>query len=167
MMALPLADESHDADFIFRPFLVRTPRRGAAGSLAQLLRRGTGGRKEPRHGSWSTGNPEGRLERELCVVQLTRWAARSTGAGSDLKRRTPLSTDSGPWLDPGIDRPSEKGRMNMLNYALVFLLVGLIAGTLDMLGVAAVATQIAWLLFLIGAVLLLVHLASRRRTLAP
>jgi uncharacterized membrane protein YtjA (UPF0391 family) len=30
-----------------------------------------------------------------------------------------------------------------------------------------VATQIAWVLFLIGAVLLLIHLATGRRTLTP
>jgi uncharacterized membrane protein YtjA (UPF0391 family) len=55
----------------------------------------------------------------------------------------------------------------MLNYALLFLLVGLIAGALGLFGVAAVATQIAWVLFLIGAVLLLIHLATGRRTLTP
>jgi uncharacterized membrane protein YtjA (UPF0391 family) len=55
----------------------------------------------------------------------------------------------------------------MLNYALVFLLVGLIAGALGMFGVAAVATQIAWVLFVIAAVLLLVHLVTGRRTLTP
>jgi uncharacterized membrane protein YtjA (UPF0391 family) len=55
----------------------------------------------------------------------------------------------------------------MLNYALVFLLVGLIAGALGMFGVAAVATQIAWVLFVIGAVLLLIHLVTGRRTLTP
>jgi uncharacterized membrane protein YtjA (UPF0391 family) len=55
----------------------------------------------------------------------------------------------------------------MLNYALLFLLVGLIAGALGMFGVAAVATQIAWVLFVIGIVLLLIHFISGRRTLTP
>lgn len=55
----------------------------------------------------------------------------------------------------------------MLNYALLFLLVGLIAGALGLFGVASVATQIAWVLFVIGAVLLLIHLATGRRTLTP
>jgi uncharacterized membrane protein YtjA (UPF0391 family) len=50
----------------------------------------------------------------------------------------------------------------MLYYALVFLIVGLIAGALGIYGVAAVASQIAWVLFLIGIVLLVVHLASGR-----
>jgi len=55
----------------------------------------------------------------------------------------------------------------MLYYALMFLGVGLIAGALGLFGVAGVATQIAWILFLIGIVLLLVHLVAGRRTLSP
>jgi len=51
----------------------------------------------------------------------------------------------------------------MLYYALVFLIVGLIAGALGLGGVAAIAGQIAWILFLIGVVLLIVHLARGRR----
>ena len=50
----------------------------------------------------------------------------------------------------------------MLYYALVFLIVGLIAGALGIYGVAAVASQIAWVLFLIGIVLLVIHLISGR-----
>jgi uncharacterized membrane protein YtjA (UPF0391 family) len=50
----------------------------------------------------------------------------------------------------------------MLYYALVFLIVGLIAGALGIYGVAAIASQIAWVLFLIGVVLLVVHLVSGR-----
>jgi len=46
----------------------------------------------------------------------------------------------------------------MLYYALVFLLVGLVAGALGLVVVAAVASQISWILFLIGIVLLVVHL---------
>ncbi len=55
----------------------------------------------------------------------------------------------------------------MLYYALVFLVVGLIASVLGAYGVAAVASQIAWVLFVIGIVLLIVHLLSGRRTLNP
>lgn len=51
----------------------------------------------------------------------------------------------------------------MLHYALVFLIVGLIAGALGLTGVAAVAGQIAWILFLIGVVLIVVHIARGRR----
>ena len=50
----------------------------------------------------------------------------------------------------------------MLHYALIFLLVGLVAAALGLSGVAAVATQISWVLFLIGIVLLLVHLITGR-----
>jgi uncharacterized membrane protein YtjA (UPF0391 family) len=50
----------------------------------------------------------------------------------------------------------------VLYYALVFLIVGLVAGALGIYTVAAVASQIAWVLFLIGVILLIVHLASGR-----
>ena len=46
----------------------------------------------------------------------------------------------------------------MLYYALVFLLVGLVAGALGLTGVAHIAGQIAWILLLVGVVLLVVHL---------
>lgn len=51
----------------------------------------------------------------------------------------------------------------MLHYALMFLVVGLIAGMLGLFGVAAVASQISWVLFLIGIVMLIVHLFSGGR----
>jgi len=55
----------------------------------------------------------------------------------------------------------------MIYYALMFLLVGLIAGALGLFGVAQVAAQIAWVLFLIGVILLVIHVVSGRRTLTP
>jgi len=51
----------------------------------------------------------------------------------------------------------------MLSMALTFLIVGLIAGLLGLYGVAAVATQIAWVLFLVGVVLLVIHMVGSRR----
>jgi uncharacterized membrane protein YtjA (UPF0391 family) len=51
----------------------------------------------------------------------------------------------------------------VLYYALMFLVVGLIAGALGIYGVAAVASQIAWVLFLIGVVLLVIHVISGNR----
>jgi uncharacterized membrane protein YtjA (UPF0391 family) len=48
----------------------------------------------------------------------------------------------------------------VLYYALIFLLVGLVAGALGLFGVAAIASQIAWVLFLVGVVMLIVHLAT-------
>lgn len=50
----------------------------------------------------------------------------------------------------------------MLYYALVFLVVGLLAGALGVFGVAAMATQIAWILFVIGVILIVVHLVTGR-----
>jgi len=55
----------------------------------------------------------------------------------------------------------------MLYYALVFLILGLVASALGAYGVAAVASQIAWVLFVIGIVLLIVHIISGRRMLVP
>ncbi|MBK9996083.1 MAG: DUF1328 domain-containing protein [Nitrospira sp.] len=50
----------------------------------------------------------------------------------------------------------------MLYYALMFLVVGLISNAPNLLGVSAVAVQMSWILFLIGVVLLVVHLVSGR-----
>jgi uncharacterized membrane protein YtjA (UPF0391 family) len=50
----------------------------------------------------------------------------------------------------------------MLSLALTFLIVGLVAGLLGLGGIAAVASQMAWVLFLIGVVLLIVHLVRGR-----
>ena len=46
----------------------------------------------------------------------------------------------------------------------LFLVVGLIAGALNFLGVSAVAVQISWILFVIGMVLVAVHLFSNHPT---
>jgi uncharacterized membrane protein YtjA (UPF0391 family) len=50
----------------------------------------------------------------------------------------------------------------MLYYALMFLVVGVIAGVLHLAGVAAVAVQISWILFLIGIVLVAIHVVTGR-----
>jgi uncharacterized membrane protein YtjA (UPF0391 family) len=50
----------------------------------------------------------------------------------------------------------------MLYYALMFLVVGVIAGALNLAGVSAVAIQIPWILFLIGILLLAIHLFTNR-----
>jgi uncharacterized membrane protein YtjA (UPF0391 family) len=52
----------------------------------------------------------------------------------------------------------------MLYFALMFLVVGLIAGALNVAGVAAIAVQISWILFVIGIVLIVIHLFTGRRT---
>jgi uncharacterized membrane protein YtjA (UPF0391 family) len=52
----------------------------------------------------------------------------------------------------------------MLYYALVFLVVGLIAGALNLAGVSAVAVQISWILFVIGVALVVIHLVTGRST---
>lgn len=55
----------------------------------------------------------------------------------------------------------------MLYYALVFLVVGLIAGALGLSGVSAMASQIAWILFLVGLVFLVLHAVTGSRTRVP
>jgi len=55
----------------------------------------------------------------------------------------------------------------MLYYALVFLLVGLVAGALGLFGIAAVASQISWMLFLVGIIMLIIHLATGRGARVP
>jgi len=50
----------------------------------------------------------------------------------------------------------------MLNYALMFLVVGLMAGALNLAGVSTVAVQISWVLFLVGIVLLVIHWITGR-----
>jgi len=60
---------------------------------------------------------------------------------------------------------SSKRRRNLtvLYYALMFLVVALIAGALGMFGVAGIATQIAWVLFVIGIILLIVSFLTGNR----
>jgi len=50
----------------------------------------------------------------------------------------------------------------MLYYALAFLVVGLIAGALNLAGVSSVVVQISWILFVIGIVLVAFHLVTKR-----
>jgi uncharacterized membrane protein YtjA (UPF0391 family) len=53
----------------------------------------------------------------------------------------------------------------MLYYALMFLIVGFVTGALGLFGIAAIAGQIAWVLFLIGVVLIVVPMVGGRRAL--
>ena len=55
----------------------------------------------------------------------------------------------------------------MLYYALVFLIVGLVAGALGLFGVAAMASQMSSILFLIGVVMLVIHLVADRPRRLP
>ena len=55
----------------------------------------------------------------------------------------------------------------MIYYAIVFFVLGLIAAFLGMTGMAAIASQIAWILLLIGVVLAVIHIISGRRAGPP
>lgn len=50
----------------------------------------------------------------------------------------------------------------MLDKALVFLVVGVMAGALHLAGVSAVAVQVSWMLFLIGIVLVAIPAVTGR-----
>ena len=50
----------------------------------------------------------------------------------------------------------------MLYYALVFLMVGLIAGALNFTGVYSVAVEVPWMLSLIGIVLAAMYMFKER-----
>ena len=52
----------------------------------------------------------------------------------------------------------------MLYYALMSLVVGLIAGALNLAGISTVAVQISWMLFVIGIMLLVIHWITGRTT---
>lgn len=51
----------------------------------------------------------------------------------------------------------------MLYYAVTFLVIALIAAVLGMSGVAGMASQIAWVLFAIGIILLVVNFLTGNR----
>jgi uncharacterized membrane protein YtjA (UPF0391 family) len=55
----------------------------------------------------------------------------------------------------------------MLYYALVFMVVGLIAGALNLAGVSAVTVQISWILTLIGVVLAAISVFKRSTARVP
>ena len=61
-----------------------------------------------------------------------------------------------------LDHRGQGREWSMLYYALLFLIVGIVAAVLGASGVAAVATQISWVLFVVGMLLLLVHLLRGR-----
>ena len=45
-------------------------------------------------------------------------------------------------------------------YAILFLVLGVIAGALNLAGVSAIAVQISWVLFLVGIVLVAIHVIT-------
>jgi len=51
----------------------------------------------------------------------------------------------------------------MIYWALIFLIVAIIAGALGLSGVAGAATNIAWILFVVGLVVALFFFITGRR----
>lgn len=51
----------------------------------------------------------------------------------------------------------------MFNWAVIFLIIGLIAAVFGFTGIAGTATNIAWILFVVGLVLAVVFYIMGRR----
>jgi uncharacterized membrane protein YtjA (UPF0391 family) len=51
----------------------------------------------------------------------------------------------------------------MFSWALTFLVVALIAAVLGFTGIAGAATNIAWILFVVGVVLAIIFMVAGRR----
>jgi uncharacterized membrane protein YtjA (UPF0391 family) len=63
-------------------------------------------------------------------------------------------------------RPStgrEVGRNHMIAWAATFLVIALIAAVLGFTGIAGLATNIAWILFVVGLILAIVFAVLGRR----
>lgn len=52
----------------------------------------------------------------------------------------------------------------MFNWAIIFLVIALIAAVFGFSGIAGAATNIAWILFVVGLVLALVFFVTGRRS---
>lgn len=52
----------------------------------------------------------------------------------------------------------------MFRYALIFLLVAIVAGIFGFTGIAGVATNLAWILFVVGLVLAVIFAIRGRST---
>jgi uncharacterized membrane protein YtjA (UPF0391 family) len=51
----------------------------------------------------------------------------------------------------------------MLNWAVTFLIVAIVAGVLGFSGIAGAATQIAWILFVVGLIAAAIFFITGRR----
>jgi uncharacterized membrane protein YtjA (UPF0391 family) len=53
----------------------------------------------------------------------------------------------------------------MLSWAVTFLIIAIIAGVLGFSGIAGTATNIAWILFVVGLILAVIFWIAGRRSL--
>ncbi|WP_309498764.1 DUF1328 domain-containing protein [Sulfurovum sp.] len=53
----------------------------------------------------------------------------------------------------------------MLNWAVTFLIIAIIAGVLGFSGIAGTATDIAWILFVVGLIMAVIFWITGRRSL--
>src|SRR5436190_22542223 len=114
--------------------------------------------------------------RNVITTVPSRWSMGSTASGRGdgshelLKSRCHCKLHIVGRFNGMAVAPCKEARTRrrvMLHYALMFLIVGLIAGALGLIGVAQVASQIAWVLFLIGIIFVVIHIVSGRRASLP
>jgi uncharacterized membrane protein YtjA (UPF0391 family) len=99
----------------------------------------------------------GRVGTRLALDRCRSAVADTAEAAGSSETRAPRIVATG----------RRKEGVPMISLALTFLIVGLVAGILGLYGVAAMASQIAWVLFLIGVVFLIIHMIGSSRRLPP
>lgn len=57
----------------------------------------------------------------------------------------------------------QNGRRNMISWAVTFLIIAIIAAIFGFSGIAGAATNIAWILFVVGLILAIIFAISGRR----
>jgi len=87
----------------------------------------------------------------------------AAGSGSACGGLGPARVATLPASAQGRVVETQLGDGNMLHWALVFLVVAIIAAVLGFTGIAGAATNIAWILFVVGLVVALVFFLSGRR----
>ena len=99
------------------------------------------------------------------------WAGRARSSWANSHARRSLTTRSRRIVagqqSPGRRRYVDQRRSSCCDHALVLMVLGIIAGVLGASGVAVMATNFAYILFVVALVLFVVHLATGRRTLTP
>jgi uncharacterized membrane protein YtjA (UPF0391 family) len=53
---------------------------------------------------------------------------------------------------------------NVIYYALAVFIVALVSGAMSLIGDAPMASQVSWIMSLVGIVLLFIHVVAERRT---
>jgi uncharacterized membrane protein YtjA (UPF0391 family) len=64
----------------------------------------------------------------------------------------------------GLERPKSRNlEAQMFSWAVIFFIIAIVAGLFGFVGVAGTATNIAWILFVVGLILAIVFMVMGRR----